>query len=33
MEVTSRCGWSSRGSESQVIKRLHAHAMADHTSS
>jgi len=30
MEVTCRCGWTTRGSESQVIRRIQAHAKTDH---
>jgi Protein of unknown function (DUF1059) len=30
MEVTCRCGWTTRGSESQVIRGIQAHAKADH---
>jgi uncharacterized protein DUF1059 len=30
MEVTCRCGWTTRGSESQVIRKIRAHAKADH---
>jgi hypothetical protein len=30
MEVTCRCGWSVRGSESEVIAGIQAHAKADH---
>jgi predicted small metal-binding protein len=30
MEVTCRCGWTSRGSERQVIERIRSHARADH---
>jgi hypothetical protein len=30
MEVTCRCGWTVRGSESEVIAPLQAHAKGDH---
>jgi Protein of unknown function (DUF1059) len=30
MEVTCRCGWTTQGSERQVIRRIRDHAMADH---
>ncbi len=30
MEVTCRCGWSTRGSESEVIAGIQAHAKAEH---
>ena len=30
MEVTCRCGWSTRGSKSEVITNIQAHARADH---
>ena len=30
MEVTCRCGWSTRGSESAVIAGIQAHAKAEH---
>lgn len=30
MEVTCRCGWSTRGSKAQVIRGIQAHAKADH---
>jgi Protein of unknown function (DUF1059) len=30
MEVTCRCGWTTRGSERQVIRGIQAHAKADH---
>jgi len=30
MEVTCRCGWSTRGSKAEVIASIQAHAKADH---
>jgi predicted small metal-binding protein len=30
MEVTCRCGWSTRGSKSEVIKTIQAHARTEH---
>ena len=30
MEVTCRCGWSTRGSEREVIETIQAHAKTDH---
>ena len=30
MEVTCRCGWTTRGSETDVIRGIQAHAKADH---
>ena len=30
MEVTCRCGWSTRGPEADVIAGIQAHAKADH---
>jgi predicted small metal-binding protein len=30
MEVTCRCGWSTRGSKSEVIANIQAHARTDH---
>jgi predicted small metal-binding protein len=30
MEVTCRCGWTTRGTDKQVIRRIQAHAKADH---
>ena len=30
MQVTCRCGWSVRGSEADVIRRITAHAKAEH---
>lgn len=30
MEVTCRCGWSTQGSETEVIASIQAHAKADH---
>lgn len=30
MEVTCRCGWSTRGSEGEVIANIQDHARADH---
>jgi predicted small metal-binding protein len=30
MEVTCRCGWSTRGSKSEVITNIQAHARTDH---
>lgn len=30
MEVTCRCGWATRGSESEVIAGIQAHAKAEH---
>ena len=30
MEVTCRCGWSVRGSETEVIAGIQAHAKTDH---
>ena len=30
MEVTCRCGWSTRGSESEVIAGIQAHATTEH---
>ncbi|MDQ6774112.1 MAG: DUF1059 domain-containing protein [Candidatus Dormibacteraeota bacterium] len=30
MEVTCRCGWSTRGSEAEVISGIQVHAKADH---
>jgi hypothetical protein len=30
MEVTCRCGWSTRGSKSEIIRTIRAHAKAEH---
>jgi predicted small metal-binding protein len=30
MEVTCRCGWSTRGSRAEVIRLIQAHARAEH---
>ena len=30
MEVTCRCGWSTRGSEAEVIANITTHARAEH---
>lgn len=30
MEVTCRCGWSTRGSKSQVIANIQEHAKSEH---
>lgn len=30
MEVTCRCGWSTRGSEADVIATITEHAKAEH---
>ena len=30
MEVTCRCGWSTRGSRAEVIRMVQAHALAEH---
>jgi len=30
MEVTCRCGWSTRGSKSQVIANIQEHARLEH---
>jgi predicted small metal-binding protein len=30
MEVTCRCGWTTRGSQAAVIASIQAHAKADH---
>jgi predicted small metal-binding protein len=30
MEVTCRCGYTARGSESEVIRTIQAHAKTDH---
>jgi hypothetical protein len=30
MEVTCRCGWSTRGSESAVIAGIQGHAKTEH---
>lgn len=30
MEVTCRCGWTTRGSESQVITNVQLHARTEH---
>lgn len=30
VEVTCRCGWSTRGTESEVIAGLQEHARTDH---
>ncbi|GAC1613242.1 MAG: hypothetical protein NVS9B1_21290 [Candidatus Dormibacteraceae bacterium] len=30
MEVTCRCGWSTRGAKAAVITSIQAHARADH---
>jgi predicted small metal-binding protein len=30
MEVTCRCGWSTRGSKSAVIRMVQAHAQSAH---
>jgi predicted small metal-binding protein len=30
MEVTCRCGWTTRGSKSEVIASIQAHGRAEH---
>ncbi len=30
MEVTCRCGWTTRGSRSEVIANIQAHGRAEH---
>lgn len=30
MEVTCRCGWSTRGSKTEVIRTIQAHARSAH---
>lgn len=30
MEVTCRCGYTTRGSQAEVIREITAHAKADH---
>jgi Protein of unknown function (DUF1059) len=30
MEVTCRCGWTTRGSKSEVIASIQAHGKAEH---
>lgn len=30
MEVTCRCGWTTRGTERQVISGIQVHARSDH---
>ena len=30
MEVTCRCGWSTRGSDTDVIASIQSHAKAEH---
>ncbi|HEY7983911.1 MAG TPA: DUF1059 domain-containing protein [Ktedonobacterales bacterium] len=30
MEVTCRCGWSTRGSRAEVIRMIQAHARDEH---